>query len=191
MRSRMRTWRQATLPSSSASREFSRNRGVRRLRSLMANYAFEVRDREWPMLVVDKQDLRARAFYIAALPIIAARTGQVASQQTAFEVLHSLSVHRRQRLIAADSGLPGGLYFSLILGGAIVVAFVFLFSISNEALQLTMTGLIVAMMGLLIGVIVSLDRPYTGAIRVSPQPWTLIIQNNDLARYRTSSVSTR
>ncbi|MGZ3550254.1 MAG: bestrophin-like domain, partial [Vulcanimicrobiaceae bacterium] len=40
------------------------------LQRSMADYAFEVRDREWPMLEYDRQDLRARRFVIDALQTI-------------------------------------------------------------------------------------------------------------------------
>jgi hypothetical protein len=155
------------------------------LRQAMANYAFEVRDREWPMLIYDHQDVQARSIYRDALPVIASITpGPV--QQSALSALHELSVHRRQRLITAGTGLPEALYVALILGALIVLAFAFLFGVDNKALQFTMTFLITAMMGLLLGTIVSLDRPYSGPIRVSPHAWTLVIENNRLADYRTA-----
>jgi hypothetical protein len=166
------------------------------LRQAMADYAFEVRDREWPMLVYDRQDMRARSFYVSALPDIASitrlpgrsatfDTGLLAVQQSALNALHELSVHRRQRLINAESGLPPALYVTLIVGAIIVMAFSFLFGVDKRALQFTMTFLIAAMMGLLFGTIVSLDHPYSGSIRVSPHAWTLVIENGDFEKYRT------
>lgn len=165
------------------------------LRQAMADYAFEVRDKEWPLLIFDRQDLRARSVYRTALPIIASITtrskgttsfpAMLAIQQSALTTLHELSVHRRQRLINAESGLPGALYVGLIVGAIIVLIFAFLFGVDKKALQFTMTFLITAMIGLLFGTIVSLDRPYSGPIRVSSQAWTLVIENNDLADYRT------
>lgn len=159
------------------------------LRRTMANYAFEVRDREWPLLVYDRQDLRARSFYHDALPIIASLTARsdhpLALQESALSTLHELSVHRRQRLITAATGLPQALYVALLAGALIVMAFTFLFGVDNKALQFTMTFLIAAMIGLLFGTIVSLDRPYSGPIRVSPDAWTLVIENNDLEKYRS------
>ncbi|HLI96247.1 MAG TPA: hypothetical protein VKT72_09180 [Candidatus Baltobacteraceae bacterium] len=167
------------------------------LRRAMADYAFEVRDREWPMLVYDRQDMRARAFFRYALPDIASVTaavhrsagsaeGALAVEQSALSTLHDLSVHRRQRLITASSGLPEALYVALFVGAVIILAFVFLFGVDNKALQFTMTFLITAMVGLLFGTIVSLDRPYSGPIRVSPHAWTLVIENNRLEDYRTA-----
>lgn len=164
------------------------------IRTAMADYAFEVRDVEWPMLVEGRQDMRARGFYEKALPVIAAITspkhgsdsdGPLALQQSALTMLHDLSVHRRERLIVAETGLPEALYIVLILGALIVLAFAFLFGVESKALQFTMTFLITAMIGLLLGTIVALDHPYSGPIRVSSHAWTLVIENNDLARYRS------
>jgi hypothetical protein len=163
----------------------------------MADYAFEVRDREWPMLIYDRQDLRARSFYRDALPVLASITslrpssvrdpnGLLAVQQSALTALHELSVHRRQRLISAETGLPEHLYVTLILGAVIVFVFALLFGVDNKILQFTMTFLITAMIGLLFGTVVCLDRPYSGPIRVSPHAWTLVIENNRLAEYRTT-----
>lgn len=85
----------------------------------------------------------------------------------------------------SSSRLAEALYVALVAGAAIVLAFAFLFGVDNKALQFTMTFLIAAMMGLLFGTIVCLDRPYSGPLRVSPTAWTLVIENNDLARYRS------
>jgi Mg/Co/Ni transporter MgtE len=110
----------------------------------------------------------------------------VALQQSALTTLHELSVHRRQRLISAETGLPEALYVGLVAGAVIVLFFAFLFGVDNKMLQFSMTFLIAAMIGLLFGTIVSLDRPYSGPMRISPQAWTLVIENNDLANYRTT-----
>ncbi|MGZ3506073.1 MAG: bestrophin-like domain [Vulcanimicrobiaceae bacterium] len=166
------------------------------LQRSMADYAFEVRDREWPMLEYDRQDLRARRFVIDALQTIVGQpnkspesTGAALShfllQQNALARLQDIGSHRRERLIDAGNHLEGALYLALFAGALIVLAFVFLFGITNQTLQLTMTALVAASIGLLFGVIVSLDRPYTGSIRVSPEAWTLIIENNHLANYRS------
>lgn len=166
------------------------------LRHAMADYAFEVRDSEFPTLVYNRQDLRARSVYSSALPVIASittgsygRTNSptelLAVQQSALAALHELSVHRRQRLINAESGLPEALYVTLILGAVIVLAFTFLFGVENKALQFSMTFLSASMIGLLFGTIISLDRPYSGPIRVSSHAWTLVIENNGLEAYRT------
>jgi Protein of unknown function (DUF4239) len=161
----------------------------------LADYAFEVRDREWPLLSSGNQDQRARQIYLTAVEEImqqphghasvADEVERVPLQDRALSTLHDLSTHRRERLIDAGTRLPTALYAALVVGAVFVLAFVFLFGVERTALQLTMTAIIAASIGLLFGVIVCLDRPYSGAMRVSPDAWTLIIENNDLERFRT------
>jgi hypothetical protein len=62
----------------------------------------------------------------------------------------------------------------------LVMAFVFLFGTVNHRLQLVMTALVARSISLLFAVIVELDRPYSGNVHVSPDAWTLVIQNNNL-----------
>lgn len=165
------------------------------LRSLMADYAFEVRDREWPMLADGEQDPVARELLlegfdaIAEMPIQTNGTGEAMRQSTvhaaALTDYHDLSSQRRQRLLDADNHVQFALYFSLVLGALIVFAFVFLFGVERSAPQLTMTGLVAASIGLLFGLIVQLDRPYSNGIRVTPAAFTFVIQTNHLAKYRT------
>jgi hypothetical protein len=167
-----------------------------RIQVACADYAFEVRDREWPMLRDGRQDGRARAMLVTiarsvawspsvAHPVPDQALREAAVRQALFMSLHEMSMERRQRLLDADSHLPALLYLALILDGAFVLAFVFLFGVEDRTLQLVMTGLVVASIGVLFGVIVAFDHPYAGGLRVSPTAWTLVIENNDLAHYRS------
>jgi hypothetical protein len=168
------------------------------IRSLLADYAFEVRDREWDLLAEGRpQDLRARDLMVRAYESItlshiprnatlAEALEQSSVQQILANNLESLSQDRRRRLLDAGRHIPAALYFALILGSLLLLAFIFLFG-CTRALQLTMTALLTAMIGLLFGVIVEFDYPYSHGIRVSPEAWTLVIDNNHLDHFRTPS----
>jgi hypothetical protein len=165
-----------------------------RVQSLMADYAFEVRDREWAALVTGEQDPKARDLLLAtrealaSARIPAASPGETMRQGTLradlFATIRELSVARRQRLLDTENRVPGALYFALVLGAALVMSFVFLFGVQNRTLQLTMTGLVAASIGLLFGIVVELDRPYAHGIRVNPNAWTFVIRSNHLAEHR-------
>jgi hypothetical protein len=166
-----------------------------RLQKLVADYAFEVRDHEWPKLVRGEQDDRARDLMVTAWEALASQPVMIDSTaaknareslmaQHIFVTFEDLRVHRRLRLIDAGTYLSNALYFVLLAGAALLMVFVFLFGVTNQALQLTMTALVAAMIGMLLAVILDLDRPYAGAIRVSPDAWTIVIENNHLADYR-------
>jgi hypothetical protein len=166
-----------------------------RLRSLMANYAFEVRDNEWKTLAHGAQDLQARRYLVDAFKTVA--RSQIpagtslpealelqSSQQLVLQTLHDLTTQRRMRLLDAGRRIPNALYMALFMGWVILMAFVFLFGCSR-LLQLTMTALVAAMVGLLMGLIAEFDLPYSHGIRVSNDAWTFVINNNQLATYRT------
>jgi hypothetical protein len=169
-----------------------------RVQSLLADYAFEVRDNEWPALTDGAQDPKARELLLAARETIAAApipaklgTGDALRQATLradlFATVRDLSIARRQRLLDAESRVPAVLYFALVIGGLIVMSFDFLFGIESRTLQLTMTGLVAASIGLLLGIIVELDRPYGHGIRVNSNAWTFVIRTNHMAEHRDTA----
>jgi hypothetical protein len=168
-----------------------------RVQMLMSDYAFEVRDREWPILASGGQDLEARRILldafdtIAAAPIPARVSTSEALRESAlrsamFSSFHDLSIERRHRLLDAENHVQGALYFALILGALMVMAFVFLFGVEGPALQLTMTGLVAGSIGLLLGLTVEFDRPYGHGIRVTPSAWTFVIDTNHMAKHRSA-----
>jgi predicted lipid-binding transport protein (Tim44 family) len=73
------------------------------------------------------------------------------------------------------------MFLALILGGLMVLVFVFLFGVESGAIQLTMTATVAGCIGLLIGLVVEFNAPYSGAIRVTPEAWTLVIDGNHFA----------
>jgi hypothetical protein len=163
----------------------------RRVRGLLGAYAHDVRDTEWAMLADGEEDVRARMLSVAALEAIAsmripAKTDQSEAlrlsslRQSALESFRDLAAHRRLRVLDAQSHVQSAMYFALAAGGLILLTFVFLFGVDNLALQLVMTGLVAAMIGLQVGVIFEMDRPFWGAIHVTSDAWTLLIQDNRL-----------
>jgi hypothetical protein len=167
-----------------------------RLRSLMADYAFEVRDHEWHMLASGRQDLQARGLLLDAFATLASVPAKESTpvptesrqswlRSDALNLLQQLSMDRRKRLVQAEARLQGVLYLALVLGALFVIAFVFLFAVSHRGVQLTMTALVTASMSVLLAVVIELDRPYSGNLQVSTGAWTLVIENNHLDMYRT------
>jgi hypothetical protein len=161
------------------------------LRKLLGQYAHEVRDVEWPLLADGREDPRARAIMISAFHTIASmptppHTDQAellrlnALRQSALVGFRELAAHRRLRILDSQSHLQPPMYFAIIVGGVVLLAFVLLFGVKNMPLQLVMTGLVAAMIGLQIGVIFEMDRPFWGAIHVTPDAWSVLIADNRL-----------
>jgi hypothetical protein len=156
---------------------------------MLAEYAIEVRGREWQTMRQGREDPRARALLIQlaralgepiakpsrdldeALNRATTRTAVAAS-------LRDVADNRRLRLIEAENGIQPVMAFALLLGAFMVIAFVFLFGVEDLALQLTMTALVAGTMGLLLGVIVVFSSPYAGPLRIAPSGWTYVIEKN-------------
>jgi hypothetical protein len=163
------------------------------VRRSLAAYAVEVRDVEWPIFSRSGQDMHARALLGRAIRSVnvmpVGPPGNEAGalriefvRQAALLSLRDIADQRRLRLLQARSHLPRLMWVALCFGALIVMSFVFLFEVANKTLQLIMTGLVAACLGLLLGLVVELDSPYGGAVRVSPDTWTFIIDGNHFAR---------
>jgi hypothetical protein len=163
----------------------------RRIQQLLAGYAVTVRDREFAELARGQQDPQGRTYLVAALRALAqARPSAKATFGEALEAqssrdgvlttIRQIADTRRVRAIQARDRLPRVMYFALLAGALMVMVFVYLFGVENPILQYTMTGTVAALLGLYFGLIVALNAPYSGAVRVSPEAWNSLIENNHL-----------
>ncbi len=162
------------------------------LQRLIARYAIEVHDFEWVFAQRGREDpvaesLLTRAVRVTiALPPPSGRTDQGAILQSAamrdwlLTSLREIGDARRLRLLQSKSRLPTGMLEALILGGVMVICFVFFFGVKSYYRQMAMTGLLAGSMGLFFGLVVELSTPYSGGIHVSPDAWTFVIANNHL-----------
>ncbi len=173
-----------------------------RVQAMLASYALEVRDHEWASLANGHPDPAARLYLIGALQAIAATPEKPTKdlsealrnesiRQAVISNMRDVADNRRLRLIQAKNKLPTPLYLALIIGAVMVLAFVFLFGVENQALQITMTAIVAGCIGLLLGVIVEFNSPFQGAIRVSPEAWNSLIDSyhfdDSKAMYSTPS----
>ena len=160
-----------------------------RIRSLIASYAIEVRDVEWTTLQHGQPDPRARAYLKTAFgQLLTVETPGNASFGSALRreaivdnvvaTLKQVWDDRRTRLIEANAHLQPALHVALLIGAFMVLGFVFLFGVENLRLQLTMTALVAGCIGLLYGLVVEFNQPYGGLIRLSPDAWTYVIEQN-------------
>ena len=101
--------------------------------------------------------------------------GQMAVHQEALRQFNRLSELRRLRVLSATSGLPGTIWYVLILGAAASIVLTWLFSVENVRRHLFLTGLYSGLIGLLIFLIAALDNPYRGEFSVGPDAFELVL----------------
>jgi hypothetical protein len=96
------------------------------------------------------------------------------------EILHQLDLvtqARRERLVLA-SGIVPGMLWAVLLGGAfLTIGFTLFFGTENLRAQMMMTGALSLLIfsGLL--VIIVIDHPFAGAVRVPPEAISVVLED--------------
>lgn len=157
-----------------------------RVRGLIAEYANEILYKEWPLLSRGDADPRAGILMeqtvhtvLAIPPPRNAATGQALQTEViaagVVQNLRRASENRVIRITESRERLPSVIFESLVLGALIVVAYAFFFGSRRVGIQLATTALLAGCIGLFFGLIVDLNAPYAGPIRVSPDTWAAVI----------------
>ncbi len=91
--------------------------------------------------------------------------------------LDQLTQARRSRLVMAEGVVPGIVWIVLFLGAFLTVSFTFFFGTQNLRAQSLMTGALSVLIfsGLLI--IVAIDHPFAGTVRVGPDALIDVIED--------------
>jgi hypothetical protein len=84
---------------------------------------------------------------------------------------------RRQRLADASTGVHPVLWFVLLFGGIITVAFTFFFGSENLGAQLIMTTLLAVLIVLILFTILIMDFPFSGDLIISPDAFKLVLMH--------------
>ena len=87
------------------------------------------------------------------------------------EILHQvdqLTQARRVRLVEAEGVVPGVVWLILFGGAIITLGFTFFFGAESLRAQTLMTALLAVLMLSELFIIVAIDRPFTGAVKVAP-----------------------
>lgn len=83
--------------------------------------------------------------------------------------------YRRQRLVDAQTGIHPLLWFVLLAGGFVTVAFTFFFGARNVVVQLVMTNMLAMVIALILLTTLELDHPFSGDVSISSEPFTQVL----------------
>jgi hypothetical protein len=96
--------------------------------------------------------------------------------QESINGLGDLSHSRRFRMLSSRSGLPVALWVLLIGGGIIAVGFTYLFGIESARTQILMLASLAGLIGFILFLIISLDFPFSGDLRIEPKAIKNVIE---------------
>jgi hypothetical protein len=82
---------------------------------------------------------------------------------------------RRERLVLAAGIVPRVIWLVLCAGAFMTLGFTFFFGAENLLAQTMMTGALCIMIFAGLLVIVAIDRPFAGTVKVHPDPITRVL----------------
>jgi hypothetical protein len=110
----------------------------------------------------------------AMLRFIPATENDKILQAAALRAYHDLAHARRLRLDAVGTRLPGILWFVIVAGALVSLAPAFFFRVEDARLHAIQTLLVALFIGVVIFMILALDRPFHGELGVGPESYQLV-----------------
>jgi hypothetical protein len=134
---------------------------------------------EWPAQAAGHV-LRAGDRYVAELDRLVAGLRSVNQADASDYMLLEQSLTRlrdarQERLLAAETTIPGIVWFVLIVGGAITTAFGSFLGSPSVRMQLCMRSLLAVSGVLVLVLIIALSNPFRGDFRVSTAPFDYVL----------------
>jgi hypothetical protein len=80
------------------------------------------------------------------------------------------------RLDTITTGLPGIMWFVILIGAMISLVSTYFFRVVEFKLHAILVGLLAAFIGIVIFMILSLDRPFRGDLGISSAPYQLVYE---------------
>jgi hypothetical protein len=149
------------------------------LRGDLIRYVNAIIEDEWPMMIRGEQSAEAQQAQDAIWRLYSRYRPTTETQKIFFaESINKLNEAcelRRARLFEAHLAIHPVIYFVVIVGGLITIAFPLFFGTKNFVPQIIMTSLLAAMIGIVLSTIIILDFPFTGDISVKADVFTTVL----------------
>ncbi len=146
------------------------------LRRELRAYTRDVITRTWPDMEsgIDSHvtDVAAERLAHDVIALEPHKPGQAEVHAQMLAAVAKTLGERDQRLGEDASGLNAIMWMVVFVGGFVTIAFSLLFGFKATSLQFLMTGSLALLIGLIIFLTMSLDYPYRGSIRVTPDAFT-------------------
>jgi hypothetical protein len=149
------------------------------LKTDLADYVNYIITDEWPLMTKGERSLKVQQAQDKIWRFFSDYQPQNETQKIFFaeavKKLNDACETRRERIFQGSSVLHPILYFILIVGGLMTIAFTLFFGTENFVPQLIMTSMLATMIALALFTIMVLDCPYSGDISVKPAVFKTIL----------------
>jgi hypothetical protein len=150
------------------------------IRHAAFQYAEKAVKQEWPMMADEKRPTSGDAVARSLWTMLTTYDPKNPREQLLMEQLLSARVElqdqRQQRLHEATHRIPDILWLVLLYGGLSTIGLCFMFGVEQAGLHQFKTALTGSFIILIMFAIWELDRPFSRNVHVSPEPFTLALE---------------
>lgn len=148
------------------------------LQKELGDYTDQIIHDAWPLMRQGKTPIAGFAYMSRFQSVLdkfePATEGQKILHAETLRAYNLLIQARRMRLDAATTSLPNVMWGVIIAGAFISLSSSFFFKVEDARLHGILVTLLAVFMGLVIFMILALDRPFQGDLGIDPQPYQLI-----------------
>jgi hypothetical protein len=150
------------------------------LRQSIRNYAHSILHDEWQLLEEERSSRRADEAFSEVRRLVHSFRPSDGYQESLFAAMighiDRMAASRRQRLLSSEDHLPDLMWVLLIGGGVITVAYALLFGTESFPAHNLMIGSLAGIVAMALLLIAALDQPFSGIVRVDPDPFVHLIE---------------
>lgn len=149
------------------------------LRALIRAYVGAVTEDEWGAMARGEPSAKAWRAYNRLWRAYAAFDPATERARTWYGEtigdLNEVGDYRRLRLLSSHSTVPGILWVTILVGGAVTIMFGYFFGTKSLLAHLLMVVAVSGIIGLILFVIFALDHPFRGLAPVSPEAFEQLV----------------
>src|SRR6516162_4359344 len=142
-----------------------------KLKAELRDYTLYVIEKDWPAhrrgLVPEGGEHRLQVFRSTLLSYEPTTKTQELQQNELLRYLDAMMVSREQRLAAVTASIPRVLWYVVIIGAFVMIAFLWMLHMELVS-QIILGGITAFFLGIMIFLIYAMDRPLQGAVSVPP-----------------------
>ncbi len=144
-----------------------------KLREGLVHYLHRVIEGDWPAMGRKSEDSQTTdalmALYRAAMALNRTGARSIPDMSEVFTQVDNLTLARRMRLHLSTGLVPEIIWITLFAGGGFTVCFALFFGSPNALAHLTMTAMLSIVLASGLVVIIALDHPFSGPVRITPE----------------------
>ena len=149
------------------------------LQSKVREYAVFVITEAWPEQqkgrIVSRGTVIMNEFQERLTSFEPANPSQTALHAEALRAYNNLIQYRTQRIDKVNSGLSGTMWLVIWVGAVISIGVAYFYKIADVKLHAILISLMSGFLALVLFMIIVNDRPFYGAVSISPEPYQLVL----------------